>query len=67
MIRGPVKIYEITDITDTRDRSVEVMLADTGKRVRFPRSQVQFDYHRVIVPVWLVEKMSKSLKKDVSA
>jgi len=62
MIRGPVKIFEISDITDTQDRSVEVMLADTGKRVRFPRSQVQFDYRRIIVPAWLIDKMGKSLE-----
>lgn len=65
MIRGPVKVFEISDITDTtRDKSIEVILADTGKRTRFPRSQIQIDYHRIIVPVWLINKMQKGLRKD---
>jgi len=66
MRSGAVRIFEISDITDTtRAKSIEVLLADTGKRIRFPRSQVQIDYRRIIVPVWLINKMSKSLCKEV--
>lgn len=62
MIRGPVKVFEISDITDTtKDKSIEVVLADTGRKVRFARSQVEIDYHRIIVAEWLVRKMGRSL------
>jgi hypothetical protein len=68
MIRGPVKVFEISDITDTtRDRVIEVVMADTGKRVWFPRSQVEFEYRRIIVPEWLVKKMCRSLYRDKGA
>jgi len=63
MIRGPVKVFEISDITDTTSaRSIEVVMADTGKRIRFARSQVEIDYRRIIVAEWLVKKMQKSLR-----
>jgi hypothetical protein len=62
MIRGPVRIFEISDITDTTgDKSIEVVMADTGKKIRFPRSQVEFEYRRVIVAEWLAKKMRESL------
>jgi uncharacterized protein len=63
MIRGPVKVFEISDITDTtKTDSIEVLLADTGKRIRFPRSQVKIEFHRIIVAEWLVKKMGKNLR-----
>jgi hypothetical protein len=62
MINGPVKVFEISDITDTsRANSIEVVLAGSGKKIRFARSQVEIEYHRIIVAEWLVLKMEKSL------
>ena len=64
MIKGPVKVFEISDITDTtRPESIEVVLADTGKRIRLPRSQVEIASRRIIVAEWLVRKMGKSLRR----
>ena len=65
MIRGPVKVFEISDITDTtRPESIEVVLADTGKRLRLPRSQVEIEHRRIIIAEWLVRKMGKYLYKN---
>lgn len=65
MIRGPVKVFEISDITDTtKDKSIEVVLADTGKRIRLPRSQVEIEHRRIIVAEWLVRKLGKNLYKN---
>lgn len=66
MIRGPVKVFEISDITDTtRPDSIEVILADIGKRIRLPRSQVEIASRRIIIAEWLVRKMGKNLYKEV--
>lgn len=65
MIRGSVKVFEISDITDTtRPESIEVVLADTGKRIRLPRSQVEIASRRIIIAEWLVRKMGNSLYKN---
>lgn len=32
-------------------------MTDTGRKVMFPKSQVQFDFRRIIVPEWLARKM----------
>ena len=64
MIKGPVKVFEISDITDTTmPDSIEVVLADTGKRIRLPRSQVEIASRRIIIAEWLVRKMGKNLYK----
>lgn len=66
-MKGIVRVFEITGITDDRDRSIEVVLADTGERMRFPKSQVEFAFRRIIVPEWLARKiLNEKLIPDLS-
>lgn len=54
-------MVEITDITDTRARSVQVVVKQTGKTAWVPREigrrPVQFERGRVYLPAWLAGRM----------
>lgn len=62
MIRGSLKVFEISDMRDPKDRSVEVFMSDFDKWVRFPKSEVDFGHRRILVPEWLARKMLKNEK-----
>ena len=48
---------KITDILETKDRSVQVVLAATGKSCWLPRRHVEFYPGRVVLPLWLAQKI----------
>ena len=52
-----VVVFAIEDILDTSDDGVQVKLAESGRACWLPRNDVQFAPGRVIVPVWLAEKI----------
>jgi len=54
---NPVKVIEITGIPEITDTQVLVKVADTGREVKLPSSQVDFAPGRVILPVWLWKKI----------
>lgn len=60
-------MVEITDITDTRPRAVQVIIKQTGKAAWIPREigriAVQFDSGRVYLPAWLASKMLAGAEK----
>ena len=47
----------ITDILETNERSVQVVLADTGKPCWLPRRLAEFWPGRVVLPRWLAQKI----------
>jgi hypothetical protein len=50
---------EITDVRTTdRPEIIEVVLASTGKPMRLRRDMVEFWPRRVIMPMWLAEKLN---------
>jgi len=52
-----VVALEISDILDTREDGVQVLLTESGKTPWLPRGEVQFAPGRVIVPEWLAKKI----------
>ena len=49
---------EISDIIDTSsERSIEVVLKETGKRAHLPRRVTEFAPGLAIVPFWLYRKI----------
>jgi hypothetical protein len=61
-------MVEIDDITDTRPRSVQVIIKQTGKTAWLPREigrrPVQFFRGRVYLPAWLAERMFAERRKE---
>lgn len=54
-----ITIIEISGIAETADKTVTVVDAKTGKALRLPRSQIDFMPGRVVLPVWLKDKIFK--------
>lgn len=54
-------VVEIADIIDTRPRSIQVVVKQTGKTAWVPREigrrPVQFDRGRVYLPAWLAGRV----------
>lgn len=61
-------MVEIADITETRHRSVQVIIKQTGKAAWLPREigrrPVQFDRGRVYLPAWLASRMLVERRKE---
>ena len=55
---------EIIGITETRALTVTVIEASSGRDVRLPRSVIDFLPGRVILPVWLMEKIGRYIHDD---
>jgi len=55
----PITTMEITGISETGARTVTVIEARSGQEIRLPRSVINFSPGRVIVPVWLMDKIGK--------
>jgi len=53
---------EITDILKTTERTIQVMLKNTGKPVWIRRDMAQIFGNRMFVPFWLAQKILSSSK-----
>ena len=53
---------EITDITATSERTVTVVLKDTGKAAVIRRDLAEFHGVRMFVPFWLAKRLLKPPK-----
>jgi len=60
-----VEVVRIIDAIDAPPRCVEVTTAG-GRIVRLPSSQCQFMPGRVVIPVWLYDKIFTRARGDAS-
>jgi len=66
MISGPIKAIEISDLLETpNDRVVRVLLP-SGKQLNLKRGLVDFAPGKVLMPLWLYERIFK-IKKSKNA
>lgn len=57
------KVLIITDIIETKERSIQVVLAETGKPCWLPRRLAEFYPGRVVLPMWLADKILRKKGK----
>ncbi len=55
---------KIDDIVRSTARGVQVIVTKTGKPLWLPREHIDFKPGRVIMPVWLVNKIWGKYDKD---
>ena len=60
----PTVAVEISDIPDTSQRGIQVVIKKTGKTAWLPRRHIEILPGHAIVPVWLLKKMG--IGKDVT-
>jgi len=64
MISGPIKAIEISDLLETpNDRVVRVLLP-SGKLLNLNRGLVDFVPGKVLMPMWLYERIFKIKKSE---
>lgn len=55
----PVKVIQISGITETAEKTVTVIDAATGEELKLPRREINFVPGGVIIPIWLMKKIFK--------